>query len=186
MIDKVKAAGIANRTIILYVDDNGSGVRVHSVFNGQDIQGGKGHPYMSGTRAPMIAWSPGNILPAINNNLVDFTDFLPTIAGIAKVPVPTTYGPIDGVSFYPNLIGNRGTPRSWVFCHYDQNEEGQGINPIQRWVNNSTYKLFDTTGLFYNIAKDTLEANPIPDAQLTTSQKKVKNNFQQVLSTLHN
>lgn len=187
VLDKVNSSGLASKTIVLYVCDNGTGVRINSIYKNKNVQGGKGHPWISGTREPMIVWSPGNIAPhQINNNLIDFTDFLPTIADIARIPRPTTYGILDGVSFYPNLMGQAGTPRDWVFCHYDENEEGEGLHPIQRWVNNTNYKLFDTTGLFYNIKKDPLELSPIPNSKLTPQEKTVKTNFQQVLNMEHN
>ena len=126
----------------------------------------------------MIVWAPGKIAPhQLNTNLIDFTDLLPTIADMAGVPKPTTYGTLDGVSFYPNLFGQAGTPRPWVFCHYDQNEQGEGLHPIQRWINNSTYKLFDSTGKFYNIRKDAYEKSPIPDSQTYSAGKNHKKLF---------
>jgi hypothetical protein len=43
----------------------------------------------------------------INGSLIDFTDFLPTLAGVANNPVPR-YGILDGRSFYPQLKGKQG------------------------------------------------------------------------------
>lgn len=186
VMDKVKDAGIADRTVIIYLNDNGSGIRVHSQYKGKDIQGGKGNPWMTGTKQPMIVWSPGNVRRQVNNSLVDLTDFLPTIADITKTPLPTTWGPLDGVSFYPSLRGVTGLERSWVFCHFDKNEGGPNTNPIQRWINSDTYKLFDSTGLFYNVKKDPMEEKPIPDNKLTASEQQIKADFQQVLGTMHN
>jgi arylsulfatase A len=186
VLDKIKSAGLANNTIVIYVGDNGTDLRVYSYFRNHLIQGGKTHPYATGTQESMIVWAPGKIAPQqLNTNLIDFTDFLPTIADMVGIPKPTTYGTLDGVSFYPYLFGQEGTPRDWVFCHYDQNEQGEGLHPIQRWINNTTYKLFDSTGLFYNLRKDIYEKSPIPNNKLTPQEKVIKNYFQSVLDTMH-
>jgi hypothetical protein len=104
---------------------------------------------------------------------------------MAGVPRPTTYRTLDGVSFYPYLVGLQGTPRSWVFCHYSQNEDTTKHHPIQRWINNSNYKLYDSTGKFYNIQKDYMEKSPIPIKSLTPSEKQTKQYFQSILDTMH-
>jgi arylsulfatase A len=185
VLDKVKASGLSNNTIVIYVGDNGTDKRVYSYFRNKLIEGGKAKPYATGTQEGMIIWAPGRIAPnQLNTNLIDFTDFLPTIANIARIPKPTTYGTLDGVSFYPNLLGQAGTPRDWVFCHYDQNQGGE-TRPILRWINNTTYKLFDSTGNFYNIKKDIYETSPIPDSKLTPKERSTKNYFQSVLDTMH-
>lgn len=186
VLSKVKSSGLANNTIVIFVGDNGTDKRVYSYFRNKLIEGGKAKPYATGTQEGMLVWAPGRIAPnQVNANLIDFTDYLPTIADMAGIPKPTTYGILDGTSFYPYLVGQAGMPRDWVFCHYDQNENGEG-RPIQRWVNNTNYKLFDTTGLFYNIKKDPYEASPIPDSKLTPQEKATKASFQQVLATMHN
>jgi arylsulfatase A len=187
VIDHVKAAGIANNTIIIYVGDNGTDDDIYSLFRNVTIEGGKSYTWATGTQQGMIVYAPGLIAPhQVNANLIDFSDFLPTIADMAGVPKPTTYGTLDGVSFYPYLFGQAGTPRDWVFCHYDQNEQGEGRHPIQRWVNNTGYKLYDTTEKFYNIKKDPYELHPISDSALTPKEVKTKNYFQSILDTMHN
>jgi arylsulfatase A len=187
VVDHVTAAGLANNTIIIYVGDNGTDDKIFSLFKNKTIQGGKSYPWFTGTKQEMIVSAPGLIAPnQINSNLVDFTDFLPTFADIAGVPKPTTYGKLDGVSFYPNLVGQVGTPRGWVFCHYDQNEQGEGRHPIQRWINNRVYKLYDTTGMFYNIKTDAYELHPLADSSLTAIELKTKQHFQNILNKMHN
>ncbi len=188
VVNYVKAAGIANNTIIIYVGDNGTDDDIYSLFRGGiTIKGGKSNAWATGTQQAMIVYAPGLVKAhQINANLIDFTDFLPSIADMAGVPKPTTYGTLDGVSFYPYLLNQKGTPRSWVFCHYDQNEQGEGRHPIQRWINNTNYKLYDTTGKFYNIKKDYMELHPIPDDSLTPKESQTKQYFQSVLNTMHN
>jgi hypothetical protein len=56
------------------------------------------------------------------------------------------------------------------------------------YVQDTAYKLYDITNNnnFYNLQKDSLEQFPIPDAQLTPAEKKIKKNFQNVLADMHN
>ena len=41
VLDKVKAAGLANNTIVIYVGDNGTDLRIYSYFRNKRIKGGK-------------------------------------------------------------------------------------------------------------------------------------------------
>ena len=70
----------------------------------------------------------GTIAGSISS-IIDFTDFLPTLAGIANVPVPTAYGPLDGTQFLPTAGGLNGNIRSSMFTHFDpQNCTGNDKN----------------------------------------------------------
>ena len=75
----------------------------------------KGTMLEGGSRVPLIANWPGTT-PAgkVLNDLVDFSDFFATFAelGGAKLPEGVTF---DGRSFAPQLRGEKGTPRDWVY-----------------------------------------------------------------------
>lgn len=186
VMDKVNSLGIGDHTIVIFVGDNGTDGRIYSQWENQRIKGGKSKTYYTGTHVPMIVWGPGAITPGVvNDQLVDFTDFLPTFADMAHISLPTSYGPLDGVSFYPSLVGRPTNLRQWMFCHYDQNEQGEGRHPIRRWVWNTTYKLYDTTYLFYNIHNDSYEQTPLPSADLTPEESALKATFAGVLSKMH-
>lgn len=181
VIAKVKSLGIENNTIIFYLGDNGSPQQIFSMFNGSIIQGGKSTTTEYGTHVPLIAYWPGHISPGnINPNLIDFTDFLPTIADIAGIAKPQNFGPLDGVSFAPVLTGGSGTPRDWIFLHYKQGKE------VTRYVQNTKYKLYDVSGDFFDIQKDINELKPIKFSDLTPEELSYRNQFQQVLSVMHN
>jgi hypothetical protein len=115
--------------------------------------------------------------------MINFTDFLPTIAGIANIPVPANYGTLDGISFYPRLLGQSGTPRSWTFNHYQPEVKGGASNTLKRWTQDTTYKQYDG-GKFYNIILDPKELSPIKSAQMTAAEKKISKNFKAIMSTL--
>lgn len=174
--------GLAKNTVFIFVGDNGCPHAITSLYKGQEIVGGKMKTNVWGTHVPLMIYWRGVVRPnSVNRDLIDFTDFLPTLAGIANIPVPTTYGTLDGVSFYPRLRGQAGTPRDWVFCQYAPNQNG--ISPIKRWTQDTTYKLYDSTGYFYNIYLDPSEKNRLKN--LTEEQKERKAYFQSVMDTLH-
>jgi arylsulfatase A-like enzyme len=183
IISKLRSLDIEKNTIILFTGDNGTSRQITSECNGEAIQGGKGLTTEYGTHVPLVAYAPGFIINSTNDDLIDFTDFLPTLADLAHIPMPKMYVILDGVSFYPRLIGQAGTPRDWIFCHYDPHPERHG-SAVKRYVQNVHYKYYEDGG-FYDIISDIMERNPIPDAALTPEQKQDKQQFQNVLNGMH-
>jgi len=80
LVEKVKSLGIAEETIILFYSDNGTTWRITSHMGELAIEGGKGLTTQAGIRVPLIAYWPGTITPGISNDLIDASDFLPTLA----------------------------------------------------------------------------------------------------------
>lgn len=181
IIKKVEDAGLAENTLIMFASDNATKREITSMFRGVSVSGGKTKTTREGTSIPFVAYMPGVILPGQkNNDLVDYTDFLPSLADIAGIPEPTNYGTIDGVSFFDNLLNIKGEDRDWVFCHWFGDHR-----PVIRFVNNRVYKLYDGTDEFFNIHDDIYEQNPIPDGSLTPREVLIKAEFEQVLSQMH-
>jgi arylsulfatase A len=93
----------------------GSGQADRSTIGGKPLSGSKGTMQEGGGLVPMIANWPGTIAPgAVNANLIDSTDFLPTFAELSggQLPVDRVF---DGRSFLPQLRGQAGPPRPWIF-----------------------------------------------------------------------
>ena len=68
-----------------------------------------------GSRVPLIAnWRGVTPSGVVLKDLVDFSDFLPTFVELAGMKLPTTR-PIDGRSFAPQLLGQKGQPREWAY-----------------------------------------------------------------------
>jgi arylsulfatase A len=183
LIKKVKEAGIADNTLIIFVGDNGTSNEITSRLNDRMVQGGKsGHRY-NATHVPMIALWQGVIAPgAINTNLIDFTDFLPTFLDLAEVSKPR-YFFADGVSFYNQLKGKPNPAvREWVFCSYDP-KRGKRIPGT--WIHDKEWKLYQT-GEFYHLAKDPDEKNPLTadrmDAAATHARTRLERAMHEVLS----
>ncbi|MCX6858595.1 MAG: hypothetical protein NTV80_27300, partial [Verrucomicrobia bacterium] len=84
-------------------------------INGRMIDGHKHTLLEGGSRVPLIAnWKGTTPAGQVLNDLVDFSDFFATFAELAsaKMPEGVTF---DSHSFAPQLRGERGTPREWVF-----------------------------------------------------------------------
>ncbi|MFT6864664.1 MAG: arylsulfatase A [Akkermansiaceae bacterium] len=153
IVKQVDDLGQLENTIILFTADNGTHVSLTSRWNGQDIKGGKGSTTDMGTHVPFVAsWkgkSPKNL---VLNDLIDFTDFYPTLAQAAGIELGKD-DPIDGVSFLPQLEGKKGSPREWVFCHYQPYWGGFKGTQFAR---TQTHKLYPD-GRFYHVLKDLKE-----------------------------
>jgi arylsulfatase A-like enzyme len=121
------------------------------------VTGHKGFPDDAGTRVPLIANWPGVILEGqVLDDLVDTTDFLPTIAAVTGAP-PTSGVELDGRSFLPQLQGEEGDSREWVFCHYDP---GWGNFERARFARDQRWKLYDD-GRLFDVPADPLEERPL-------------------------
>jgi arylsulfatase A-like enzyme len=189
ILNKLQADGIAKKTICMFLAPTATQSKIVSIWGPDNtpIEGHKLETNMWGTLTPLTVYWPGHISPHRDRaTLIDFTDFLPTIADLTGTPRPTTYGTLDGVSFADNIKGTSGEDRNWVFCHWD-NDPGGTEFPLERFVNDSTYKLYDTLNYsrFYNIVKDTFETKPIPNYKLTPVERKRKQQFIRVLQKMH-
>jgi arylsulfatase A len=170
VIAKLDALGLRDNTLVIFTGDNGTDKPIVSMMNDKSVAGAKGSSTDGGTRVPLIANWPG----VVCNDLVDFSDFLPTLCAVASVPVPENLK-IDGRNFLPHLRGEKGNPREWVYSWYNQNG---GSTAQSEWARTQRYKLY-TTGKFYDISQDVLEKNPI--TTLTPEQTQVRNQLQKAL-----
>ena len=109
---------------------------IEFVWNGERTVGGKGELTDAGTRVPLVASWPGTLEPGqVADDLVDFSDWLPTFVELAGGAVPEG---IDGVSLAARLRGVAASPRKWAFA------SRRGM----RWVRTQRWKLYDDGRLF--------------------------------------
>lgn len=177
---QLDALKLSEKTLVLFTGDNGTYPALHSTFKGREVYGDKGRPTEAGTHVPLIAQWKGRIKPnQVNQDLVDFTDFLPTLAEIAgaKPPAGVT---LDGQSFAPQLRGQKGKPREWIFCHYDP--RWANFKPA-RYAQDKQFKLYQDGSLF-DYRQDPLEKSSLPQTNLTPAQEKTRQKLQKVLDTL--
>jgi arylsulfatase A-like enzyme len=144
---KLEQLGIAEDTLVIYVGDNGSPVEVCSIIHSHtEVCGGKGLTVDRGTHVPLICSWPGTIPPgAVTTDLIDASDFLPTILEAAEITPPDDYF-IDGRSFLPQLKGETGNPRDWIFFHFEP-MSGR-VHRYARFIRDHRWKLYDDGRLF--------------------------------------
>ena len=118
LVDELERLKLREKTLLVLTGDNGN--VGGGVINGRAIDGGKGSMKEGGSRVPLIVNWPGTV-PAgrVLKDLVDLTDFYPTFAELAGVELPHGVT-IDGRSFAPQLRGQAGNPRQWVYVQLGQ------------------------------------------------------------------
>ena len=178
IVQRTEELGIAERTLILFVGDNGTHKTIRSKLNGQTIRGGKGLMTDAGTRVPMIAYGKG-IVPngRVNDDLLDFSDFLPTILETAKAEIPVG---LDGRSFHPQLVGKPGKSREWIYCYYCPRPERS--KPV-RFVRDQRWKLYGD-GRFFDVPNDPLEKRNLTDLETGSAAQSAKRKLAQALKSM--
>jgi arylsulfatase A len=158
---KLRELGIRDNTLVLFVGDNGTGRGVTSRFRGADVHGGKGTTKHTGTHVPLIASWPGIIKSSgVNSDLISSVDFLPTICQAVGVATPAN---VDGVSFLPQIRGEKGTPREWLYSWYSPRQQADAT--VIEYAFDHRYKLY-RTGQFFDLSVDASESKPTKVAEL--------------------
>ncbi|MFT5302577.1 MAG: arylsulfatase A [Mariniblastus sp.] len=159
IVDKVESVGQLENTIFLITADNGTNVRITSTWNDQQIKGGKASPTNMGTHVPLVAyWKGHSPQGTVTDDLIDFTDFYPTLAEAAGVTLGQN-DPIDGRSFLPQLTGQPGNPRDWGFLHY---QPYWGKFAGTQYARDQQFKLYHD-GRFFHVPNDLSEATDLQE-----------------------
>lgn len=177
IVRQTEELGIAERTLILFTGDNGTHRTLQSVLNGRTIQGGKGLTIDAGNHVPLIGFWPGTIPPGqVSENIIEFTDFLPTLLETAGAQVP---GDLDGRSFLHQLKGQPGDPRDHMFTYY--NPRPEKTEPAC-FVREKRWKLYGD-GRLYDVLADPLEKNPVTDPKEGSEAALAKARLEAALKT---
>jgi arylsulfatase A-like enzyme len=162
ILDRLEELKLAEQTIVIYFSDNGpNGWR----WNG-GMKGRKGSTDEGGVRAPFLIRWPGHIQAGARvPQIAGAIDLLPTLAGLAEIPVAGTK-PLDGLSLKPLLLGTaKDWPDRMIFSHWS----GKVSVRTQR------YRLDDSNRLFDMQAdpgqdRDTAAAEPEVSARLSKAR----------------
>ena len=171
LLSKLHAKGLRGNTLVLFYADNGFHRKVYSkLSDGRTIQGGKGETLQTGIHVPLIANWPGHISAGVCDDIVDASDFFPTVLELAGAKRPADVA-IDGVSFVPQLFGRTATPREAAFFWYDA-RPGWDKERFRRSVFavDHRYKLF-RTGRLVRLTDRPLEEIPVNPLQMTAADK---------------
>lgn len=183
VVDRLEELGQRENTLVIYLGDNGSPVEVCTMMHHHNqICGGKGLTKDRGTHVPLICNWPGTI-PAsvVEDDLIDCCDYLPTILEATGVPVPEGYV-MDGRSFLPQLRGENGNPREWIFFHFEP-MSGRVHRPAQRFIRDHRWKLYED-GRLFDLSADPEEEAAIFDEADTDDSKAARTRLEPVFGQM--
>lgn len=118
LLGKLRALGLAERTLVLFTSDNGP--ERNTPGSAGPWRGGKHTVFEGGLRVPCLAWWPGTV-PAGRtcDDFIASLDLLPTLAALAGAALPADLKP-DGYDVSPVLLGRPGarSPRTTLYSLY--------------------------------------------------------------------
>ena len=152
-VAELERLGLRENTLILFTGDNGTPRAITSRLGERAVKGGKGQMTHIGCNVPLLASWPGKI-PAgrVSGDLIDLSDVVPTLCELTGAPLPE--GPIDGRSFAPQLRGERGEPREWIFSQLGQ----------KRFVRGGRFLLHED-GRLYDVVLDPFEEKDLAGSE---------------------
>ena len=142
--------GIREKTLVVFTTDNGAKGGSSTLF-GREIDGKKGDLTEGGSRVPLIVNWPGTT-PAgvVKKDLVVLADMLPTFVELGGGK-PAEGITIDGQSFAPQIRGENGKPRDWIYMHLH----------TKYYIRDPRWKL-TSKGEFFDMREAPFEEIPIP------------------------
>ena len=171
VLDKLQQLGLAKKTLVIFSGDNGSEGPFTVMTDGSYTHGGK-FGFGQNARVPLLGWWPGTIPSgSIRDDLVDFTDMMPTLLAVAGVALPKD-ADFDEVSFLPALLGVGASPRDWILSY----RLGAYVIRDQRYGLREDGKLYDLTG-----KKGEGGAAPIAESAMTADMRSVLERFGEVV-----
>ncbi len=179
VLDKLKALGLEENTIIVFTSDNG-GVASGDAFSTTNLplRGGKGYQWEGGIREPYFIKVPWLTKVKQIDYPVSGTDFYPTLLDLADITLKPQQH-VDGVSLKPLLEGAKieGRPLFWHYPHYG-NQGGEPASMIREgdwklihyWENgqNELYNLLTDPGEQNNVLAQHTEQGTAMAKKLNT------------------
>ena len=125
ILERLKAHGIADNTIVIFTSDNGPALGDWNGFSQRrhncGFNGGKGNTYEGGIRVPLIIrWADGLDAGIRRDDMAHYCDWFPTLLNVTGVKKPSELA-LDGVDALPLLRGESGLvnpQRFWQWNRY--------------------------------------------------------------------
>jgi arylsulfatase A len=169
LLDHLQAAGVADRTFVIFTSDNG-GLHVpegrHArVTHNTPFRAGKGFLYEGGLRVPLIVRGPGVPRGRVVDAPIVNTDWLPTLLDLAGAP---PLAGLDGASQARTLRTGTGAGGSRTFLWHLPHYTNQGSRPAGA-IRDGRWKLVehydDGRAELFDLADDRAEARDLAAAQ---------------------
>lgn len=131
VLDKIKALGLDDNTLIIFSSDNGPEVPSEDPGQGTyysrgstgGLKGRKRSLFDGGVRTPFLVRWPGRIPAGVVNRSTTITavDLLPTLCAATGALIPESYRS-DGENMLPALLGNEVKRKRPIFWEWRGNE----------------------------------------------------------------
>jgi arylsulfatase A-like enzyme len=161
VIQKLKDLGLDENTLVIFSSDNGPHLEAGAdpdYFNSNGIyRGYKRDLYEGGIRVPTIAWWPGTIEAGTrSDHMSAFWDLYPTLAELTGAEV---HDSIDGISFLPVLLGEKGqAEHDYLYWEFHERRGRQALRKGDwKLVRYDVLIPESMTTELYNIAEDPSE-----------------------------
>lgn len=176
LVAEIEKLGLREKTLIVFTADNGTARfgADQSFLNGRKINGQKGPMLEGGSRVPLIAsWKGTAPAGKVLDDLTDNSDFFATFAEVAGAQMPPSVT-FDSRSLAPQLRGEKGSPRDWVFVQLGA-----------KWfVREQGFKLTESGELF-DMSDAPFVEKPIAAGAANDAAKEARAKLQAVLDKLN-
>lgn len=171
LVAQVDNLGLREKTLIIFSADNGTAGKSGTI-GGRQVHGAKGSMWEGGAHVPFIAnWKGVTPAGKTTRDLIDFSDLFATFAELAGAQLPTGVV-LDGHSFAPQLRGQPGQPREWIFVQLG----------AKWYVRDQSWKL-NEKGELFDMREAPFEEKLVTDA--TGSAAEARQRLQAVLNQLN-
>jgi arylsulfatase A-like enzyme len=146
LLDAVDAAGIADRTIIVFTSDNGGNVHQKIEADGGPVTsnfphiGGKATIREGGVHVPSVVVWPGVTKPGSRSNeIIQTSDLYPTLLKNLGMGLPENHA-VDGIDIMPALKGGE-LDRDGIFTYFPTGMPAPDWLPPSMSVHSDDWKL---------------------------------------------
>jgi arylsulfatase A-like enzyme len=174
LLDAVDKNGIADRTVIVFISDNGGNMYNKIEADGNvtptsnfPLRGGKATIYEGGIRVPCIVVWPGVTKPGSRSDeIIQASDFYPTLLNGLGIGLPKNHK-VDGIDIKPALKGGK-LDREAIFTYFPHSPPVPDWLPPSMSVHSGGWKLIrifhggekgEHDYRLYNLARDIGEKN---------------------------
>ena len=186
LMARLDTLGLRENTLVLFMGDNGTDVRVTSMMDGRPVQGDKWGSTDASNHVPFIANWKGTIAPGqVRDDFVDVSDLFATMLEAGRSTILNVQS--DGVSLYPTLTRGVPSPRKWIFTDFYRNRT-PGPNTVRdgrphRYVHDGQFKLY-ADGRFFDYLADPAEKSPLSESGLSPLARSAYQTLREAMTSM--